>query len=160
MLCVLNHFSKPSADNDHQYLFWYGGDCVKLIADKPFGRGDLAHLMYDDPVKKTLEFKIVEEADDVKMFKGELQVPLITFATTRPVDASADYEFKISDKNSSIMRVYEKVLGKNKVYCLVLKLLPGDIKVIGTDRNSGTVISIMNKVSIRHKSKTPNEVAA
>lgn len=43
--CIINYQSKLGIDGIHSYEFWFTSSIIRVVADKPFGRGDVAKIL-------------------------------------------------------------------------------------------------------------------
>jgi hypothetical protein len=70
--------SKNGLDGKDSYEFWFNGSVIRIIADKPFSRGDVAELISVDTKGKIFNVRIIDETEE------EFQkYPILAFAVSR-----------------------------------------------------------------------------
>jgi len=143
--CVLNYPSKLGVDGSYGYEFWFTGSIIRIIADKPFSRRDIARI---DEVKKqsSTEWRIyitvigdpnLEKIPDEVFDKGE--VPTLLFATTKVYkNENSDYQAYGTD-NIKVILHCSSVKDHNKSYTIAFLVKGKQAKLQSIDTITGAM---------------------
>ena len=124
--------SKSSIDNKDSYTYWFRGKMIRIIADKPFARGDvlIVNNIYTTPSNGTII--------DVSVDSGQYeQYPVMNFISTRLVyNKYSDFDFSTTP-GIKILKIIEQTLDDNYSVCfIVLTEKNGTIKAVDKNMNN------------------------
>lgn len=138
--CVLNYVSKKGPDGQHSYEFWFTSSIIRIVADKPFGRGDIAKI---NEIKKQsdTEWRInvevlgdpnVENLPDEIFSRGE--IPTLLFATPKIYLNEVSEYHAYSTENIHILLNCSAILDHNKSYTIAALVKGKQGKIYATDK--------------------------
>lgn len=142
--CVLNYQSEEGVDRLNSYNFWFTSSLIRVIGDKPFGRGDIARITevrHSTETEWCVYCEILgspEYGDDIPeeaYEKGE--IPTFIFTTTKIyTNVDSDYQFFSSD-NVQILMACSAVMNDNKSYTVGVLVKGKQGKVQAVDDMTG-----------------------
>ena len=141
--CVLNYESKIGVDGLNSYEFWFTSSIIRIIADKPFGRGDIA-IIKDIVKQSETEHRItIEIIGDPKITKGlenlgeNEEIPTLLFVTPKIyLNELSEYHAYGSDNVEILMNI-PAVLDHNKSYTVAALVKGKHAKIHAIDKFSG-----------------------
>lgn len=107
--------SKSVVDNKHSYCYWFRGKLIRIIADKPFARGDMLTIngISSQGNSSTIINATVDSGEYEKM-------PVLSFVSTRLVyNKYSDFEFTTTP-GLQILKTIEQVLDENYSVCFIV----------------------------------------
>jgi len=141
--CILNYESKVGVDGLHGYEFWFTSSIIRIVADKPFGRGDVA-LIKSITKQSDTEHRInIEVIGDPNINKlpseifeqGEL--PTLLFVTPKIyLNEHSEYH-AYSSENVEILLNVPAILDGNKSYTIAILTKGKQAKVYAIDKMTG-----------------------
>ena len=141
--CVLNYQSKLGVDKRHSYEFWFTSSIIRIIADKPFGRGDIAKIKNITKQSET-EWRInIDVLGDPKIEKiprevfSQGEVPTLLFVTPKIyLNDHSEYHAFGSD-NVKILLNCSATLDGNKSYTIAALVKGKQAKIYAADKFTG-----------------------
>jgi hypothetical protein len=138
--CISYYVSSKSAiDKKDSYSYWFRGKMIRIIADKPFARGD---VLIVNSIKDSGNDSVII---NVTVDSGEYeQCPVLSFVSTRLVyNRYSDFTFTTT-QNIKIVKVIEQVIDDNYSACfIVLAEKSGTIKAVDKSMNNYFDINII-----------------
>lgn len=135
---VLYYVSNKNAlDNKNSYEFWFNGSLVRIVADRPFCRGDWAEIVSIDHETKTIEVRVLT---DEKYTAGvQDEYPVLVFAVTRIYfnEYSDFVGYPESDK-VKILALYSTTKDRNLAVCGAFLVQKGKTHVVCMCKRFGT----------------------
>lgn len=142
--CILNYQSEEGVDKLNSSNFWFTSSLIRIIGDKPFGRGDIAEIV---EIKNPTETEwciycniIGDPSLDIipdEVYKNG-EVPTFLFVTTKIyTNINSEYEFFSSD-NVKILLACSAVMNDNKSYTAAILMKGKQGKVQAVDKVTGT----------------------
>jgi hypothetical protein len=142
--CVLNYQSEEGVDKLNSSNFWFTSSLIRVIGDKPFGRGDIAKIIevkHPTETEWCIYCEIIgdpelDEIPDEVYAEGE--VPTFIFVTTKIyTNVASEYEFFSSD-NVKVLLACSAVMNDNKSYTAAVLIKGKQGKVQAVDKLTGT----------------------
>lgn len=130
--------SKSPIDNKDSYSYWFRGKMIRIIADRPFARGDI--LIVKNIVNQNADNIII----DVDVDSGEYEsYPVLNFVSTRLVyNKYSDFVFTPSP-DIKILKIVEQIMDDNYSVCFItLTSKSGSIKAVDKNMNNYFDINI------------------
>ena len=130
--------SKSSIDNKDSYSYWFRGKMIRIIANKPFARGDILNIKSIS--QKSNDSIIIDAEVDSGEYK---QYPVLNFISTRLVyNKYSDFTFTASS-NIQILKIIEQIMDDNYSVCFItLTTDSGTIKAVDKNMNNYFDINI------------------
>ncbi len=125
--------SKSDIDNKHSYCYWFRGKLIRIIADKPFARGDMLKIHRISQPTSSSNMTI-----EATVNSGEyVQYPVLNFISTRLVyNAYSDFEFTTTP-GINLLGTIEQIIDNNYSVCFaVLSTSSGVIHAIDKNMNN------------------------
>lgn len=137
----LNYQSEKGIDGKPSYNFWFTSSLIRVIGDKPFGRGDIArirNIRKVTPTEWNIEVDIIgdskvdpEAMDLIKSLEEE--IPTLIFATTKIyLDKEVSIEAFGTD-NVEILLNCSSIMNDNKSYTIAALITGKQGKIFGID---------------------------
>ena len=115
--CISYYVSNKSPiDNKHSYCYWFRGKLIRIVADKPFARGDMLQINSVTQAHSSSNIVI-----DVTVQTGEyVQAPVLNFVSTRLVyNTYSQFEFTTTP-GVQILKTLEQIIDDNYSVCFVV----------------------------------------
>lgn len=128
--------SKSSVDNKDSYTYWFRGKMIRIVANKPFARGDVLII---NNIHSTQTNGIIIDAT---VDSGEYtKYPVLNFISTRLVyNKYSDFEFTTTP-GIKILHFVEQTIDDNYSVCFItLTEKTGTIKA--SDKNMNNYFDI------------------
>lgn len=147
-LIILNYQSERGIDNSPSYNFWFTSSLIRVIADKPFGRGDVARVV---DIKKPTQTQwnimveilgdpdIEEDVKELVTQEGR-EIPTLVFATTKIYLDEASKLHVYGSDNIEILLNCDSTMNNNKSYTIAALVTGNQGKIIGVDQINGTEV--------------------
>lgn len=142
----LNYQSEKGIDGKPSYNFWFTSSLIRVIGDKPFGRGDIARIREirkPTPTEWNIDVDIIgdtevdSEAMDLVSSLDE-EIPTLIFVTTKIyLDKSSDVHLYATD-DIEILLNCSSVMNDNKSYTIAALVKGKQGKIYGIDKVNGT----------------------
>ena len=134
---VISYYAstKSPVDGTHSYNYWMRSKLVRIVANKPFGRGDvlLANSITTTSSGITINCEVEEEWAE--------EYPLLCFVSGRLIyNKWASFEFNASE-GIQIISPIEQILSDNYSFGLILAVYKSG-KITCTDTTSGNNVDI------------------
>lgn len=131
--------SKSNIDNKHSYCYWFRGKLIRIIADKPFARGDMLRIH-----RITQQNSSANVTIEATVNSGEYrQHPVLNFVSTRLVyNPYSEFEFTTTP-GVELLNVIEQTIDNNYSVCFVaLASSTGVIHAVDKNMNNYFDINI------------------
>lgn len=144
---ILNYQSDKGIDGKPSYNFWFTSSLIRIIGDKPFGRGDICEILDIKKINST-EWNIYvsvigdvnvdsEAMELIKNYKEE--IPTLIFLTTKIyLDITSDIHAYTDNDNIEILLNCSSVMNNNKSYTIAALVKGKQGRVFGIDKVNGT----------------------
>ena len=143
---ILNYQSDKGIDGKPSYNFWFTSSLIRVIGNKPFGRGDIAlirEIRKPSPTEWNIEVDIIgdakvdAEAMDLVASLNE-EIPTLIFATTKIyLDKNSDVHIYSTD-DIEILLNCSSSMNDNKSYTIAALVKGKQGKIYGHDRVNQT----------------------
>jgi hypothetical protein len=145
--CYINYQSNRSPNDQSSYAFWFASSLIKIVADKPFGRGDIVELKEIKKISPTewiiscivlgdplLDLKVQDFVENLE----QEEIPTLMFVTTKIyLNSNSDIAVYSTD-NCEILLNCTSILDNNKS-CTIAALVKGkQAKIFGIDNINKT----------------------
>lgn len=146
-LIILNYQSEQGIDNVPSYNFWFTSSLIRIMADKPFGRGDIARVVDIKKPNSTQWNIIVEilgdpniESEIQSLLEDKKEIPTLVFATTKIYLDESSKLHVYGSENIEILLNCDSIMNNNKSYTIAALVSGHQGKVIGVDETNGTEV--------------------
>lgn len=146
---ILNYQSDRGIDGKPSYNFWFTSSLIRIIGNKPFGRGDIAEILEIKKPSSTEwnvyvniigDVKVDPEATELVASLGEEEIPTLIFATTKIyLDKDSDI-YLYSTDNIQILLNCSSTMNDNKSYTIAALVKGTQGKIYGFDKVNGTSV--------------------
>lgn len=152
--CIVNYVSKLGIDGNYSYEFWFASSIIRIIADKPFGRGDIVEINSITKQSNT-EWRInIKVIGDPKLEKiamdlteGE-EIPTLLFVTPKIyLNEYSEYHAYSTD-NIQIVLNCSAILDGNKSYTIAALVRGKQGKIFASDAVTGNKVEWLVTSSI------------
>lgn len=139
--CIVPYQSSRGIDDRPTYAFWFTSSLVKIVGDKPFGRGDIVLL---ETIEKTninewtLECKVVGDPEidpEAKQLSesSDREIPTLLFLTTKIyLHEDAEVDLTCTD-NITLLLSCSSIINNNKSYTVVALIKGKQGRIRGLD---------------------------
>jgi hypothetical protein len=144
---ILNYQSDKGIDGKPSYNFWFTSSLIRIIGNKPFGRGDIAlikNIKKPSSTEWNIEVDIIgdleldPEAMELATQLKNDEIPTLVFATTKIyLDKTSDVHVYGTD-NVEILLNCSSTMNDNKSYTIAALVKGRQGKLFGIDKNNGT----------------------
>lgn len=146
---MLNYQSKRSIGAP-SFDFWFTSSLIRIIADKPFSRGDLAYIKeikHPSDTEWNIIIEVVGSLPTDPKYKEVMEgrdnlddIPSLVIATTRIyLDITSDLHLYSSD-NVEILLNCASSMNNNKSYTAVVLIAGKQGTIVGVDATNGTEV--------------------
>ena len=144
---ILNYQSDKGIDGKPSYNFWFTSSLIRIIGDKPFGRGDICEILEIKKINATewnIHVAVIgdvnvdsEAMEFVKEYKEE--VPTLIFLTTKIyLDVDSDIHAYTDSDDIEILLNCSSIMNNNKSYTIAALVKGKQGRVYGIDKVNGT----------------------
>lgn len=145
---ILNYQSDKGIDGKPSYNFWFTSSLIRIIGDKPFGRGDICEIIEIrkiNPTEWNIQVSVIgdvnvdsEAMEFIENYKEE-EVPTLIFLTTKIyLDVSSDVHMYTDKDNIEVLLNCSSVMNNNKSYTIAALMKGKQGKIFGIDKVNGT----------------------
>jgi len=139
---ISHNASSFTADNKNSYEFWFLGNMIRLIGDKPFSRGDVIQIESVNVKSQEIKVKFIASPTLRDSLPDDCcpihELPTLVFLTTRVyLDEHSDYHI-ICDSNSELLLSYSATQDSNKIYALAALVTGDSVRISGAERTTRT----------------------
>lgn len=144
---ILNYQSDKGIDGKPSYNFWFTSSLIRVIGDKPFGRGDICEISEIKKINSTewnIYVKIIgdinvdsEAMEFIKNYTEE--IPTLIFLTTKIyLDVNSDVHIYTDNDNIEVLLNCSSVMNNNKSYTIAALVKGKQGKIFGIDKVNQT----------------------
>lgn len=107
--------SKSQIDGKNSYCYWFRGKLIRIIADKPFARGDILNIIsIETNSNNGIIINTTVDTGDYEKY------PVLSFVSTRLVyNKYSDFEF-VTSPEIKIIKTIDQIMDDNYSVCFII----------------------------------------